>query len=196
MLYCCMSYLPETPQLWIGIVLFSKVPKFVDSILTILLTAFTLGKVPECGTHRVLILMWTHVFFNYPCCNKVTVPGCLSLRSRPCTQAQQWASGPCVHTSVVSYNANHCFLLPTKLKFPSCISQCEREYLCGQFHIRYSRCKQNTTLCQFQGTGSQDPNQVGSPFVSYSLFTTTAKDITEWKWTRADNFISSTIIFE
>ena len=111
MLYCCMSYLPETPQLWIGIVLFSKVPKFVDSILTILLTAFTLGKVPECGTHRVLILMWTHVFFNYPCCNKVTVPGCPSLRSRPCTQAQQWASGPCVHTSVVSYKTTASYSL-------------------------------------------------------------------------------------
>ena len=116
MLYCCMSYLPETPQLWTGIVLFSKVPKFVDSILTISLTAFTLGKVPEYGTHRVLILMWTHVFFNYPCCNKVTVPGCLSSRSRPCTQAQQWAPGSCVHTNVISYNANHCFILLTKFR--------------------------------------------------------------------------------
>ena len=31
----------------------------------------------------------------------------------------------------------------------------------------------------FQGTSSQDPNQVGNPFVLYSVFTTTAKDITE-----------------
>ena len=42
---------------------------------------------------------------------------CLSIRSRPCTQAQKWALGPCVHTIFVSSVQSTALFLPLSSYF-------------------------------------------------------------------------------
>ena len=91
-----------------------------------------LETVPEYGSRWAL--MWTHptsstqgriqAMYQYP-----------STTSTPCTRAQKWVPGPCVHTVFVGSVAVHSFVLAAKLVFQNGDWQGEIEDSWKQLHI-------------------------------------------------------------
>ena len=113
--------------------------------------AFTLGAQARCpmGTDvNTSFFLGIHTRIQAQC-------QCPSIRSRPCTQAQKWALGPCVHTIFVSslQSIPLFSLLSSYFKVASDRVKWSN-YVHMQSYIGYSKCEHNTILSRYPGTGS------------------------------------------